>query len=696
MYKKTPIVEKLDNLKMKNLFKNPIFLTAILLKILVIFYFDISVLPNNLYIPFLLSSVENFTLNPWKYWVGENKSLSAFPYGYAMWIYFLPFVKLSKIFSLDFLIIYKIALLILDIFLLVIINKIFIKNKTYLTFVFFLSPISLLCIYFLGLNDILPILLLFVAFYFLRKNHFLYSGLFLATSISAKLSMIIAIPFFVIYFYNNRNLRSYFIQFCKGFSISFVILIVPYLFSNEALFMLSENSEMQKIFQLKFSIGNNINIYIIPLIYLLLVYFNATLKRINFELLIANIGLSFLLIVLFTQSPPGWLIWCLPFFAIYQKKKDSLTILMILVFSIFFTLNFFINDNTYYGFGTNIIGSYFENSSLNKIQSNFQTIFLGTGLILSLICWKKNILNNDFFRLTRRPFAMAVAGDSGAGKDRLMLTMVRLLGKNSVTLVSGDNYHLWERNESDWKFATHLNPAANNLEVFSKDIIDLISGKNITTTHYNHNTGKILNNNALNTNDFILFSGLHALYTPVLQECSDLKIFLEPDENLRKYFKIKRDILYRKHTKNKVLKNIKSRIKDSKKHILPQRKNADLIFSLQPITSLPLAKINNKIVTNNLKLKILTKVEIDTLKLKNLLIKKFKVCFEENYYENGYNSFTIYGKIDKKNIHYLASQMCPNAFEFLDVVPEWKSDLDGIMQIIVLLHINKMMKKNTI
>ena len=162
MYKKTFIVAELDNLKMKNLFKNPIFLTAILIKILVIFYFDISVLPNNQYIPFLLSSAENFTINPWKNWVSENKSLSVFPYGYAMWIYFLPFIKFSKIFSLDFLVIYKIALLFLDFFLLVIINKIFIKNITYLTFIFFLSPISLLCIYFLGLNDILPILLLFV------------------------------------------------------------------------------------------------------------------------------------------------------------------------------------------------------------------------------------------------------------------------------------------------------------------------------------------------------------------------------------------------------------------------------------------------------------------------------------------------------------------------------------------------------
>jgi hypothetical protein len=65
--------------------------------------------------------------------------------------------------------------------------------------------------------------------------------------------------------------------------------------------------------------------------------------------------------------------------------------------------------------------------------------------------------------------------------------------------------------------------------------------------------------------------------------------------------------------------------------------------------------------------------------------------FKENFYEDGYSSFVISGNISKKNINYLAKKMCPNILEFLQIDPKWESDLDGIMQLIILLHINKIM-----
>ena len=36
--------------------------------------------------------------------------------------------------------------------------------------------------------------------------------------------------------------------------------------------------------------------------------------------------------------------------------------------------------------------------------------------------------------------------------------------------------------------------------------------------------------------------------------------------------------------------------------------------------------------------------------LKNLLIRYLKKKFKNNFYENGYNSFTIHGKIKKEEI----------------------------------------------
>ena len=50
----------------------------------------------------------------------------------------------------------------------------------------------------------------------------------------------------------------------------------------------------------------------------------------------------------------------------------------------------------------------------------------------------------------------------------------------------------------------------------------------------------------LKSNDIILSSGLHALFLPSMRKCYDLKIS-DMDEDLRQYFKTKRDVLQRGH-----------------------------------------------------------------------------------------------------------------------------------------------------
>lgn len=677
---------------MKKIITNPFFLTILILKIFIIFYFDIAVLPNKFYIPFLLNSVENFTFDPWKSWLNINGTLSAFPYGYVMWLYFAPFIKLANIFNLNLLLVYKTSLIFSDFFLCFLINRLFIKNINYLLLVYFVSPLSIISIYLLGLNDVLPVLILFISFFFLKENKFYYSGFFLGVAISAKLSMIISIPFFFIFFFNNKNIKKFFKIFFLGFFTSFVILILPFIFSKEAMTMILQNLEVQKVAALNLKIGNQLNISIIPLIYILLIYYTWTIKRINFNLLISNIGLSYLLIILFTESSPGWIIWCLPFFAFYQSSMDKVTVTLISTLSILFSINFFINDNSSYTSVSNILLNYnLYEVSLFNLHSQLQTLYFANGLILILICWKKYILNNEFFRITRKPFCIGIAGDSGVGKDRLSISLSNLIDKDDVTYISGDNYHLWERNEPNWKFITPLNPSANDLERFTKDLIDLIDKKNILTTYYDHNTGKIIKDQRLESNNFIISNGLHAFYTPLLQECCDLKIYLNPEENIKKYFKITRDTIHRNYSRDSVIKIFQKRKLDNYKYIYPQKKNADLIFSLKLKRNFNFKKINEDIISKDLQLEVRTKIFIDNIMLKKLLTEKFSMNFKENFYEDGYSSFVISGNISKKNINYLAKKMCPNILEFLQIDPKWESDLDGIMQLIILLHINKIM-----
>ena len=40
--------------------------------------------------------------------------------------------------------------------------------------------------------------------------------------------------------------------------------------------------------------------------------------------------------------------------------------------------------------------------------------------------WREAIVNNDYFRLSRKPFSIGIAGDSGSGKDTLVNSYIDL------------------------------------------------------------------------------------------------------------------------------------------------------------------------------------------------------------------------------------------------------------------------------
>jgi len=207
------------------------------------------------------------------------------------------------------------------------------------------------------------------------------------------------------------------------------------------------------------------------------------------------------------------------------------------------------------------------------------------GLVLAIRIWREAVSRNDFFRLSRKPFVVGVAGDSGAGKDTFADAITVLFGAHSVVKLSRDDYHLWDRQKPMWQVMTHLNPMANDLEGFCNDLVSLTDGKSVFSRHYDHQTGRMSKPFQIDSNDFIIASGLHALYLPILRECYNLKIYLDIDEGLRRHFKLKRDVQQRGHTVERVLGSVEKREPDSERFIRPQSNYADLILSLQPIRS---------------------------------------------------------------------------------------------------------------
>ena len=172
---------------------------------------------------------------------------------------------------------------------------------------------------------------------------------------------------------------------------------------------------------------------------------------------------------------------------------------------------------------------------------------------------------------------ISIAGDSGSGKSTLVNALKLLLFDSSITLET-DRYHKWERNSSNWDTITHLNPEANYLEKMSEDVFRLKLGETIFSIDYDHSTGKFTEPQKIESKPYLLLCGLHTLYKKNLRDISEIKIFLDTDFELKKEWKIKRDVEERKYPIKQILQKIESRQYDFNNFINPQKLYSDIII----------------------------------------------------------------------------------------------------------------------
>jgi uridine kinase len=683
---------------MKKLFLHPMFITGLAIRIALI----IGMAPSAVtlwYAPFLDVSTLVPTLDPWSAWIASGGTPAAFPYGYAMWLAFLPLTLVAKLAGLSSLYAYYLTLLAADLCLLLTLHRLLPDRQSLLLLVYWLSPIIILASYGLGLNDMIPALLLVLSIFFVRQIELKFAGIFLAAAISAKLSMVVALPFFAIYLFNNRALRKRLPEFLFGFCVSILALGLPFFFSGEGLQMLFGNPEMGKIYQLAVGLAGNTSIYVVPLIYLVILYLVWRVRRLNFNLFQATTGMAFLLIFLMVPSSPGWFLWCLPFLVLYQAMSGRIAILLVGIFSGVYVLSTLLVTQLEFANGREFAlaaALHVPGQWGNHAASLLHTAMVAIGLVLSIRIWRESISRNDFFRLSRKPFIVGVAGDSGAGKDTFADAITGLFGEHSVVKLSGDDYHLWDRQKPIWQVMTHLNPMANDLEKFCNDLVSLTDGKSILSRHYDHKTGKMSKLARIHSNDFIIASGLHALYLPAFRERYNLKIYLDIDEGLRRYFKLKRDVHQRGHTVEQVLGSFEKREPDSERFIRPQSRHADLILSLQLIHPKMLENFDDKDPLR-LKLVVSTRNGFNELSIRQVLVGVCGLHVDIVVGNDGADvQLTIEGEVSAADISMAAEILCPRALEFLDIPPKWQDGMVGLMQLITLSHISQALTKRFI
>lgn len=177
-----------------------------------------------------------------------------------------------------------------------------------------------------------------------------------------------------------------------------------------------------------------------------------------------------------------------------------------------------------------------------------------------------------------RPLMLGVVGDSAAGKTTLTQGLAALMGVSEAALVCTDDYHKYSRTERRGLNLTALHPDNNYLDIVAQHLSLLRVGQPILKPMYNHRTGLLEAPEYINPNELVIIEGLLALVTPAMQRCFDVTIYLDPEESLRRQWKVNRDTIERGYRAEDVRDSMTRRHSDSQKYIWPQKEVADLII----------------------------------------------------------------------------------------------------------------------
>lgn len=636
------------------------------------------------FVPFIEKS-QNL-LDPWTSHLKIGGDPLSFPYGPVMFISYLPGVLFGNLIGDPYLT-FALTTLFLDLIFFWVMHLITNCEVKKLIWYTWLSPIILYVCYWHGQLDLLPVLLFLVSFLYLKNNSPTFSGIFLALAVSAKLSMALAAPIMLIYIWRNTRVSKLFKPFLYSLTAGLILGLIPVTYSSGFWQMVLGSPEMQKVYSTTLSLGLS-QIYLLPVVYSLILYTTWKLERLSNDLLFTLTGISFFLVLLLSPAATGWFLWVVPFLAASQVKGENITVIFGVMFSVLYVATSFLFASGPYfpifnfDFRIPLFSIQNEKHLYSLALSGLWTL----GALISIRGFIHYVQKNDFYRLSRYPLSLGIGGDSGSGKDTLAEALAGIFGGESVTSISGDDYHRWNRRAPMWQALTHLDPRANDLQRLTRDVINLLDGKAVVGRRYDHETGRFHRGEAMKRKQVMLLSGLHILYIPQIRSKLDVSIFLDMDPHLRRHLKIKRDVIERGKSISSVEESMQRRALDSEKFINPQGKEADIVFQLQ-VTDL--TNIEGCIESGSYKLKVRLAHGINFEDVTRVLIGVCGMRVDvEIDHQNGGATLIVEGKVSAMEIEVAAKDLCINIQELLAIDPEWREGMLGVMQLFILSHVS--------
>ena len=630
---------------LSNIHRNKLFHFGLIVKIFLIFYFTPTI-NNDLFLPFIRSTLENPSFDPWSNYLLSNGNVEAFPYGIIMLITYSPLCLFGEFvdkyiydinaFELGF----KLTSLIFDYLLLIIlfylVNK---KSTSLLLLSYWLSPIVIFTNFIHGQLDIVPISLLIFSAFLIKLNKYSISGLTIGIAISSKFSILIALPFFLIYIYKKRGFEKELYRFISFLSLTTSILNLPFFSSDGFSRMVLQTKELDRIYTLFINYGPEIKVYILPVVFVFSLYLFWRLDRITQDLFLVSVGIGFLSILVFIPPATGWILWVIPFLIYYliTFKKDF--ILITVIYNFVFIFNNFHNQDLYYIDDIfSPLSSYKNSIYISNIGFTLQQTL---GLLLALRMYIYGLKRNNFYSTSAKSILIEIKGDSSQYIKFLLLSLKNLINKKEIYLNSTCSILGLNFTEMDSK-------ANNNFIYYANHISDNISKIDEELFNNNKTYQFLLNNSKINLN--------------LLRKKIDLNVVINKAVESKK-----NNISFDQITNNGLFFELKSLKKETK--------NENKQYSL--ITFFPLGFLHNKLFN--------LFISIASLKVDIELIDKERVV-----------KMIIEGHPTKEDIIQISRSLISEIDDLSLNEIGWEEGYLGIIQVIIIANLSVFLKNQRI
>lgn len=665
---------------------------------------------RDLFIPFVNYFVESGFADPWEHFASLGR-LKSFPYPPVMlyvmalprWLFgvFLP--GGTDVVTVGHLLAMRLPLLLCDFSILVVLVSWLPNRMRHILVLYWWSPLAIYIIYWHGQLDVVPTALLMLSLYALRKDLRAASMITFGLALATKSHLLVALPFYFL-FLRRQTDWSRALRWTAMALVTYLTAILPYAFDYSFRQMVFLSPEQARLwaFTLPVALGGPA-IILAPLAILLLWFRFDMYQKQNWDLFITYLGISFCVLVTLAPPQPGYLLWFLPFFAYFAARSRPSASLPLYIYTLAYIVYFTLRADSDVFDAWRLVSarvaswqtphaafaSAFGEEAFTLLHSLTFTLMAGSMAGLVLQMYLVGVRSNEVYRLRTRPVVIGVAGDSGSGKDYYCGLLGDALGAGRMLSISGDDYHKWPRGHEMWQIHTHLDVRANELHRQQSHAVAISRGESIVKGVYDHETGSFTEEEEVDPKQYVVFSGLHTLALRAPRRLYDLTIFLDPDEDLRRHWKIRRDVDERGHSREQVMDSLEQRESDRVRFILPQRKQANVVFALRPAEPGALdnsAREPEKLLeveaSNSFHLEPMVEAlrEVEGLEVRH-----------DPYRDGIHQTLEIQGHVSAQRLGAIAASVMPNLYE-LSRAPRIQDDLDGCLQILTLKCLDEVLR----